>query len=82
MEPGIKLVQRDTSCDHRHYRCYLLGPRIVVKNLLGACVHTFVFRPDVILDVSFSYSPYFFFFLRQDLLLALEAVDSGKLASQ
>lgn len=56
-------------------------PGVVVKNLLGACVHTFVFRPDVILDVSFSCSPYFFFW-RQDLLLTLEAVDSGKLASQ
>lgn len=55
-------------------------PGVVVKDLLGACVHTFVFRPDVIPDVSFSCSPYFF--MRQDLLLTLEAVDSGKLAGQ
>lgn len=56
-------------------------PGVVVKDLLGACVHTFVFRPDVILDVSFSCSPYFFF-ETGFFLLALEAVDSGKLAGQ
>lgn len=56
------------------------APGVVGKDLLEACMHTFVFRPDVTLDVSFSALHIHIYI--QDPLLILEAADSGKVSGQ